>query len=129
MTGHVPVPFSPSNMQLIGRAVTSTVSVTELAKLVTDAYQLTVTMERDMAATEAHFRFQTQLAQFEHEEIMQAMALGFLKQDRAIDMIERITSQLIAREQFEMAQTIVTQMIELIKVSPVKDAYVGRTPK
>jgi len=123
-----PVHFAPGNLQLLGRAVAATTDVTALARLVSDAYQLTVTLERDMAATDAFFRFQTQLAQFEHEEIIKAMELGFQRQDRAIGVIEKITSQLIVAEQFDMAHTIVTQMITLLQSSPVKDAYSPHRP-
>ena len=127
MSAGPPMTFMPGNRQLLGRAILATADVTALARLLVDAYQATITLERDIAANAAHYQHQTRLAQFEHEQIMQAMELGFERQDRAIETIERMATQLIARDQFELAETIISKLMDLLLQSPVKEAYSGRS--
>ena len=108
------------------RMIAATTDVTALVGTVAEAYRLTVSLERDIVEIKAHFANLEQTNRQFHQEIMAALEGRFTERAAQIAFIERVATQLIEREQYEVAHSMVTQLMTLLKQSPVDEAFSKR---
>jgi hypothetical protein len=122
----LPPSRTPTNRQQIMGMITGTTNMTSLVSQVVDAYRLTISLKRDLAEIEAHYRNLEASNRQLHEEIMTALTGSFAERATQIGFVERIATQLIAQGEHDIAHSIVSQLITLLRKSPVEEAFQAR---
>lgn len=121
-----PVPALHQPTKLI-EMVKAQTDVTELLKVVADCYRLSVTAERDIAEIAHHYELERQKSSHRHDEIMLALENEYAERAQQITTIERAAMALIERGQFELAQVIISQLLELQKTSVISTVHAQRS--
>jgi hypothetical protein len=120
---HAPHPSSGTSLAEMTRMIAATTDMNALASTVADAYRLTVSLERDIIAIKAHYAtLQKSNLQF-HQEIMAALEGRFAERAAQIAFIREAATQLIAEKQFDIAHSIINQLMQLLQISPVDEAF------
>lgn len=129
---HTPVPYNPhrsnsgTSISDMMRMVASTTDVRALVSTVAEAYRLTVSLERDIVEIKAYYEnLEMQNAQF-HREMMLALQGRFLERAAQIALVRETATQLIAEKQFDLAHSIISQLMRLLHQSPVEEAMSSR---
>lgn len=130
MTNPLPAPYDgqnhPPTGQQIQAMIAASKNVTALVKSVADAYRLTITLKRDIAQIEGHYTHLEQKDRQIHEEIVLALEGRFLERAAQIDFVERIASQLIEKGEYEIAHSIISQLMKILQQSPTREAFANR---
>lgn len=108
------------------RMVASTTDITALASTVAEAYRLTVSLERDIVAIRSHYAALEQSNRQFHEEVLAALQGRFAERAAQIAFIRETATQLIAEKQFDIAHSIISQLMQLLQKSPVEEAFSNR---
>jgi hypothetical protein len=114
--------FPTGRQQMIGM-IAATTDVTALVNTVAEAYRLTVSLDRDVAEIEAYYRRLEETDRQLHQQIMLALEGRFTERAAQIAFVERMVTQLIEHKQFDVAHSIVTQLMKLLQQSPVEEAF------
>lgn len=111
------------------RGIAATTDVTSLAKMVTEAYSLTVSLERDLRAIEAEHSIATLKAMHEHEQIMKALDDGFAAQEQMISGIMAVANKAMDAGDHELAHALLSQLMQVQSNQPgvVERAYSRRS--
>lgn len=133
MTGsQTPVPYNPqrptngTSVSDMVRMVASTTDVRALVSTVAEAYRLTVSLERDIVEIKAYYEnLERQNAQF-HREMMLALEGRFSERAAQIVLVRETATQLIAEKQFDLAHSIINQLMKLLQQSPVEEVMSNR---
>lgn len=112
-----------SSIGELTRMVASTTDITALAGTVAEAYRLTVSLERDIVAIKSHYAALEKSNRHFHKEVMAALQGGFAEHAAQIAFIKEAATQLIAEKQFDIAHSIISQLMQLLQQSPVDEAF------
>ena len=107
-------------------AIRASTDVTALAKAVIDAYELTVSLELDRAKIDAHYSSLRIRNSQSHEQVMFALEKNFSERAMSIEFIRATANKLMEDKQYEIAHSIVTQLMEILKNSPINEAFARR---
>lgn len=122
------IPHGGIRQELL-RGIAATTDITSLGKMITEAYTLTVTLERDILAIKAQHSLATMQAQHEHEQIMKALTDGFAAQEQMVGGIMAVATKAMDAGDHELAHAILTQLMQLQASQPgvVDKAYSRRS--
>jgi hypothetical protein len=113
----------PGNKQQIIGMIAGTTNMTSLVAQVVDAYRLTISIKRDLAEIEGHYRTLAETNRQLHDEIMTALQGSFAERAMQIGFIERMATQLIHEGQHDIAHSVVTQLMVILRKSPVEEVF------
>ncbi|MFN7305228.1 MAG: hypothetical protein ACK5TQ_01450 [Acetobacteraceae bacterium] len=107
----------------IPRMIVATADINALAGTVAEAYRLTVSLERDIVEIKARYSALEKSNRQFHEEMMAALAGRFAERAATISFIREAVTNLIAEKQFDIAHAIIGQLTELLRQSPLDEAF------
>lgn len=122
---NLPIPGDRLDTSPAGMAmrIATAHNVTALAKLALEAFELTVTLERDVKLIDSHYDRLKQVDRELHREVMEAMRQNFAERERAIGIVEKMAEKLVDNGDYECANQIVIKLMELLsRTSPVDEA-------
>lgn len=107
------------------RNISQTTDIMALAKMVTEAYSLTVSQERDVIAIKAQHSLAMLQAQNEHEQIMKALDDGFAAQELIVTSVMASANRAIDAGDHELAHAIISQLLQVQANQPgvIEQAY------
>lgn len=98
-----------------------TTDVTSLCKAAIDAYSLSITVERDIVSIKAEYAATAQGEQNRHDEAMVELNRRYNEREAQIALIEKMAMQLVGAGQFEVAQAITVQLMNVLSRSPLRE--------
>lgn len=104
------------------RQIRSTENVVDLARQVTEAYRLTISLERDMMAINQRASIERQLASDLHREIMFGLESRFAERKEAIDITRSVITAWVSMGMHELAKECLDKLMALLSASPTDDA-------
>lgn len=104
------------------RQIQASDNVVDLAREVTEAYRLTVSLERDMLAINLRASIERQLASDLHREIMFGLESRFAERKEAIDITRSVITAWVTMGMHELAKDCLDKLLALLTASPTEDA-------
>lgn len=104
------------------RLIADSKNVTELAKQVTEAYCLTISLERDILAINQRASIERQLATDLHREIMLGLESRFTERREAIEITRGVIAAWVGMGMHDLAKQCLDKLLTLLTISPTDDA-------
>lgn len=103
------------------RMVASTTDIGSLMGTVVEAYRLTVSLERDIIEIKSYYSNLESSNRQLHDQLMLALKGRFAERAAQISLIRDVAKQLIAEKQFDLAHSIVSQLMSILNQSPLDE--------
>jgi hypothetical protein len=103
------------------RMVASTTDIGSLMGTVFEAYRLTVSLERDIIEIKSYYSNLERSNRQLHDQLMLALKGRFAERAAQIALIRDVAKQLIAEKQFDLAHSIVSQLMGILNQSPLDE--------
>lgn len=116
-------------MNAVIAQVLQTTDVNAMAREIAEAYRLTVSLDRDMAAIDATLKVALKDADQLHEQIMFGLEKGFAEREQSIAIVKQFVELNVAAGNVEEAKQVLLHLMTVLEKSPTDRAIEQRATR